>query len=310
MTKKTIAKRHEPETMPSSFSQEQRMLSRRAVCVALAVGGLSLTIPRFAFALGSAEALRDLAQSPDFRVRVSAAGTLGRTRPAGAREALEAALGDGHPAVRIAAANALAELGDPVAVAALARRLGSEASASVKAQIESAIKQLQRGVTAVQSGTPSAVGRRELGANVRYVVRLGRMRNQTGIRGDEMQSVLHDATRSRARALTGGAVVADGDSVLLAQASGRRLPVITLEGSLTQLAESPIAGGIQVQARVEFLVRRAQVLKGTLTGGATTYGTSPTLSDLGRQRLQDDAVDGAVQSALRGADQGLIVAGL
>lgn len=275
------------------------MLSRRAMCVALAVAGLSLTsIPGIAFGLTPADALRDLARSPDFRVRVSAAVTLGRTRPPGAREALETALGDEHPAVRIAAANALAELGDPLAVAALARRVGSETSPSVKAQMEAAVRQLRRGVTSDQ------------GANVRYVVRLGAMRNPTGIRGDEMRSVLHEATRSRARALKGAAVAADGDSAPHAQASGRRLPVITLEGSLTQLAESPISGGIQVQARVEFLVRRGQILKGTLTGGATTFGTSPTLSDLGRRRLQDDAVSGAVESALRGADQGLLVAGL
>lgn len=282
------------------------------MCVAVA--GLSLTsIPRFAFGLPPADALRDLARSPDFRVRVSAAGTIGRTRPTGAREALEIALGDRHPAVRIAAANALAELGDPLAVAALARRVGSETAPSVKAQMESAIRQLQRGVTADQGGAPSAPsvgGRRALAPNVRYVVRLGPMRNATGIRGDEMRGVLQGATRSRARALKGAAVVADGDSALLAQASGRRLPVITLEGSITQLAESPISGGVQVQARVEFLVRREQILKGTLTGGATTFGTSPMLSDLGRQRLQDDAVDGAVESALRGADQGLLVAGL
>ncbi len=279
------------------------MLSRRAMCVALAVAGLSLTsIPGIAFGLTPADALRDLARSPDFRVRVSAAVTLGRTRPPGAREALETALGDEHPAVRIAAANALADLGDPLAVAALARRAGSETSPNVKAQIESAVRQLQRGVTADQG--------RALGPSVRYVVRLGLMRNPTGVRGDEMRGVLHDATRSRARALKGAAVAADGDAVPLAQPSGRRLPVITLEGSLTQLAESPIAGGIQVQARVEFLVRREQILKGTLAGGATTFGTSPTLSDLGRRRLQDDAVSGAVESALRGADQGLLVAGL
>jgi hypothetical protein len=282
------------------------MLSRRAMCGALAVAGLSLTFaPRFAFALDPADALRDLARSPDFRVRASAAVTLGRTRPPGAREALESALGDKHPAVRTAAANALTELGDPLAVAALERRLGSETSPSVKAQMQSAIQQLQRGVTADQGGA-----RRGLGPNVRYVVRLGAMRNSTGIRGDEMRTVLHDAIRSRARALKGAAVAADGDSSLLSQASGRRLPVITLEGSLTQLAESRIAAGIQVQARVEFLVRREQILKGTLAGGATTFGTSPTLSDLGRRRLQDDAVDGAVESALRGADQGLLVAGL
>lgn len=283
------------------------MLSRRAVCVALAVAGLSLTCaPGLAFALAPADALRDLARSPDFRVRASAAVTLGRTRPPGAREALETALGDKHPAVRAAAANALAELGDPLALAALERRLGSETSPSVRAQMQSAIQQLQRGVTADQGGG----ARRGLGPNVRYVVRLGVMRNATGVRGDEMRTVLHDAIRSRARALKGAAVVPDGDSALLSQASGRRLPVITLEGSLTQLAESRITGGIQVQARVEFLVRREQILKGTLTGGATTFGTSPTLSDLGRRRLQDDAVDGAVESALRGADQGLLVAGL
>lgn len=282
------------------------MRSRREVCVALAVAGLSLTFaPRLAFAVAPADPLRDLARSPDFRVRVSAAVTLGRARPPEAREALETALGDRHPAVRIAAANALAELGDPLALAALERRLASETSASVKAQMQSAIQQLQRGVTADQGGA-----RRGLGPNVHYVVRLGAMRNSTGVRGEEMRTVLHDATRSRARALKGAAVVPDGDSTLLSQASGRRLPIITLEGSLTQLAESPISGGIQVQARVELLVRRDQILKGTLTGGATTFGTSPTLSDLGRRRLQDDAVGGAVESALRGADQGLLVAGL
>jgi hypothetical protein len=276
------------------------------MCVALAVAGLSLTsVPRSASGLPPADALRDLAQSRDFRVRASAAGIVGHARPAGAREALEAALGDAHPAVRIAAANALADLGDALAVAALARRAAGETTPSVKTRMESALRQLQRGVAEEQGGA-----RRTLGPNVRYVVRLGSMRNATAIRGDEMQGVLKVATRSRVRMMQGAAVATEGDSALLAQASGRKLPVITLEGSLTQLAEASVAGSVQVQARVEFLVRRAQVLKGTLTGGATTYGTTPTLSDLGRRRLQDDAVDGAVQSALRGAEQGLIVAGL
>ena len=281
------------------------------MCVALAVAGLSLPSgTRSAFGLPPADALRDLAQSRDFRVRVGAAGIVGHARPAGAREALEAALGDEHPAVRIAAADALAGLGDPLAVAALARRAAGETSPGVRARMESALRQLQRGVTEEQDGASSAAGRRALGPSVRYVVRLGSMRNSTGIRGDEMQGVLQGATRSRVRMMQGAAVVTDGDSALLKQASGRRLPIITLEGSLTQLAESSTAGAVQVQARVEFLVRRAQLLKGTLTGGATTFGTTPTLSDLGRRRLQDDAVDGAVQSALRGAEQGLIGAGL
>lgn len=284
-------------------------LSRRAVCSAIALVALSVSAPRIALAQDPAGALRDLTQSPDFRVRVSAALYLGRTKPQGAREALEQALADAHPAVRVAAASALGALGDPLAITPLARRLGSESSASVKAQIQSSIEQLRRGVAAGQGGEPPEDEPRQLGPHVRYVVRLGIMRNPTGVRGDEMRTVLHDAARSRARFLKGAAVV-DADPSLIAQAERRRLPIITLDGSLMQLAESRVAGSVQVQARVEFAVRRQQVLKGTLSGAATTFGSTPTLTDVGRRRLQDDAVDGAVESALRGADQGLIVAGL
>jgi hypothetical protein len=293
-------------------------LSRRAACVGIGLVLLSASAPRLALAQDPVGALRDLSQSPDFRVRVSAALYLGRARPPGAREALETALGDTHPAVRVAAASALGALGDPMAITALARRLGSETSASVKAQIQSSIEQLRRGVAPDQGGAPQGTppgagstpdaSRRQLGSNVHYVVRIGTMRNPTGIRGDELRSVLHDAVRSRARYLKGGAVV--DDPALLAQATERRLPIITLDGSLLQLAETRVAESVQVQARVEFAVSREKVLKGMLSGAATTFGSTPTLTDLGRRRLQDDAVDGAVESALRGADQGLIVAGL
>jgi HEAT repeats len=285
-------------------------LSRRSACAAIGIVLFSVSAPRLALAQDPAGALRDLTQSPDFRVRVSAALYLGRTKPVGAREALEGALGDAHPAVRVAAASALGALGDPLAISALARRLGSESSASAKAQIQSSIEQLRRGIAANQAAAqPGDAAQQQLAPNVRYLVRLGAMRNPTGIRGDEMRSILHEAARSRARFLK-GAVVVDADSALLAQAAERKLPIITLDGSLVQLAESRVAESVQVQARVEFAVSREKILKGTLSGAATTFGSSPTLSDLGRRRLQDDAVDGAVESALRGADQGLIVAGL
>ena len=102
----------------------------------------------------------------------------------------------------------------------------------------------------------------------------------------------------------------DGDSALLAQAARRKLPVLTLDGSLMQLTESQVDASLQVKARVEFSMRREQTLKATLSGAATTFGSGPTLSAQSRRRLQDDAVDGAVQSALRGADQGLAAAAL
>ncbi len=88
------------------------------------------------------------------------------------------------------------------------------------------------------------------------------------------------------------------------------MPVITLDGSVTQLTESSTAGSLQVRASVEFAMRREQTLKGMLSGAATTFGSASRISDEGRRQLQDDAVDGAVQSALRGADQGLSSAAL
>ena len=263
--------------------------------------------PRVALGQDPANAIHELAESPDFRVRVSAALYLGRTRPAGAREALEHALGDAHPAVRVAVATALGALGDPAAIAALARRAVAEPSDSVKAQLQSSMDRLRRGVPSDPAQAPD--GARRLDPNVRYVVRLGAMRNPSGVRGDELRRVLQDAARSRARAIKGAAIL-DADGALLAQATQRKLPVLTLDGSLMQLTESRVEGSVQVQARVEFAVRREQTLKGTLSGAATTFGNGPGLSDQGRRQLQDDAVDGAVQSALRGADQGLAVAAL
>jgi len=280
-------------------------LSRRRLCCALAVLAACAATPRLALAQDAAGALHDLTDSNDFRVRVSAALYLGRTHPVGAREALEHALSDAHPAVRVAAAAALGALGDAAAIGALARRESTEASASVRAQLQSSIDQLRRGVTADQpSGDPH-----KLAPNVRYVVRLGAMRNPSGVRGEDLRRVLQSAARSRARALHGTAIV-DADAALLAQATERHLPILTLDGSVMQVTEARVEGSVQVQARVEFAVRREQTLKGTLSGAATTFGSGQIISDQGRRQLQDDAVDGAVQSALRGADQGLMIAAL
>jgi hypothetical protein len=215
--------------------------------VAVALGGATTHVSGAQDATAAVhDAVRDLRGSDDFRVRVSAALVLGRTRPPGAREALERALLDANPAVRSAAATALGQLG------------------------------------------------------VRYVVKLGAMRNGTGVRGEELRRVLQNAARARAHALREAAVV-EGDVPVA-------MPVVTLDGNVTQLTEASVGGSVQVQARVEFAIRREQTLRGTISGAATTFGVAQALSDTSRRRLQDDAVDGAVQSALHGAEQGLIIA--
>jgi hypothetical protein len=277
----------------------------RTARVLLAALAISITVAKTSPAEESTTALHELTESSDFRIRVNAALVLGRSGGEGARDALEHALGDAHPAVRIAAATALGHLGDPLALVALERRLPGEPSPGVAAQIHASIERLRRGAEPAEAAPDPSP--RVLPQGVRYVVRLGTMRNATSVRGDDLRRVLRDSARSRARSLR-DAVVVESDPSLLRQAADRHLPVVTLDANVTQLVESRVAGSLQVQARVEFTVRRDQTLRGTLSGGATTVGSGPTISDSGRRQLEDDAVDAAVQSALRGADQGLMVA--
>ncbi len=183
------------------------LVGRRTFSRVLGVFALSAFASGVAMAQDGVTALRELAQSPDFRVRVSAALVLGRARPPGALAALEQALSDAHPAVRIAAAAALGVLGDANAIDAVARALASEPSPGVRAQLLSTLDILRSGVASPQPSSWT----RPLGSDVRYVVRLGAMRNGTPIRGAELRRVLHDAARSRARAIRGVAV-ADADT--------------------------------------------------------------------------------------------------
>jgi hypothetical protein len=287
------------------INRRSRLLRRAFGCVLVgaALAGTAAGVSR---AEDPSTTMRDLAEASDFRVRVSAALVLGHTRPEGAREALEEALGDGHPAVRVAVARALGTLGDPAALGALQRRLGQDSSSSVMAQLRVSIAELKRAAGADSAGDDS----RHLPPGVRYVVDLGSMRNHSGVggqRGEELAQVLGAAARSRAQSMRAGVFV-DGDESLRQQASARHVPVITLDGNVTQVTEARVGGGVQVQVRVEFAVRRGQTLKGTVSGAATTFGPGSDITDQGKRKLEEDAVQAAVQSALRGAEDGLLIA--
>jgi hypothetical protein len=292
-------------TLRMGILQSSRSLRRALGCV-LVGAALASTVAGVSKAEDPSTTMRELADASDFRVRVSAALVLGHTRPEGAREALEAALGDGHPAVRVAVARALGNLGDPAALGALQRRLGQDSSSSVLAQLRVAIAELRR----VGDSDSPGDDPRHLGPGVRYIVELGSMRNHSSIggqRGDELAQVLSSAARSRAQAMRGSAFI-DGDDSLRQQAAARHVPVITLDGNVTQVTEARLGGGLQVQVKVEFAIRRGQTLKGTVSGAATTFGPGSDITDQGRRRLEEDAVQAAVQSALRGAEDGLLIA--
>ena len=85
---------------------------------------------------------RELTESADFRVRVQAALRLGRAG-ASSRADLENGLRDPHPAVRVACAAGLGNIGDPASIPALERAMKSETYATVKTSMKETIDKLR-----------------------------------------------------------------------------------------------------------------------------------------------------------------------
>jgi hypothetical protein len=261
-----------------------------AMAVVCILGGLARPAP----AQDVAEARHDISDSDDFRLRVSAALILGRTHAEGARPLLEQALSDVHPAVRTAAAAALGALGDPAAIPALQRCESGELSTSVKMQIRTSVAALRR----VPPGSWQ---------NARYVLELGDMKNRTGIRGEQPSGILRNSTRTYATSLPGVVVTEGVDPTARQEAASRHLHVLALDGSVQRLTQGQRNTELTFAAQVEFSLRRVpeQSLKGTLSGTATSIGSTSALANPQLvTQLQNQAIDGAVESAMRGAAEG------
>lgn len=268
----------------------------RAILFAALFAAATCVVPGRSTAQNVGAARHDVSEADDFRVRLAAALTLGKAKPPDARALLEKALSDPHPAVRTAAAAALGSLGDPAAIPAVEHHLSTEGSPSVQSQLRTTLASL-RGSSAAHSG--------------KWIVQLGNMHNATSVRGEQLAQVLRTSAVQRAASIP-GAVVANDTQSALREAQSQHIPVLLLDGSVTRLLQKPQGGGqIGVSAAVEFSVRKIpeHVLKASLSGAATSIGTASSMTTRERvSALQDQAVDGAVESALRGADRGLALA--
>jgi hypothetical protein len=120
--------------------------------------------------------------------------------------------------------------------------------------------------------------------------------------------VLRAAAHAYAATLP-GALVLDANDPQAAHVAGR-MPVLLLDGQVTRLAQSATSGTMRVEAQVEFAVRRVpqQTLQGTLSGSATSMEPARGISAARVVELQNQAIGGAVESAMRGADRGLALA--
>ena len=268
-----------------------RTLIRLGIVAALLLGAAPSSV-----AQDDSGAFRDLAIGTDFRLRVAAALSLGKSKSAGARSALEKALGDPNPAVRAAAAAGLGAIGDPAALVALRSALTRETTPNVQAQLETTIKRL--GTSPVSKASTS---------KPRFLIALGRVENRSGSGTAEVATALKAATRTKMAAVPGIEILSDGTDIAAASKS-RNLPAFTVDGSLTELAKKQSRDGVSFSARVEYLIRKMpeQSLKGTMSGNAKAQADTKEIhgqSELAQ--LQSDVIGAAIDSALKGASPAL-----
>jgi hypothetical protein len=255
----------------------------------------TLTIAAIMIASDSSAQDRELAESPDFRVRVQAALRLGKSGPNG-RGDLENALRDTHPAVRVAAAAALGSIGDPASIPALERAMKSETSPTVKSSMKDTIDKL-RGAAAVKAPSPDNAASL---ASARYVVQLGSMKNISGMRGDDLDGIMRQAARSKAGTIKGALIVDGSDPNVVKRATEKHIPVLQVDGNLTKLTQVVGTDGATIiSAKVDMSIRKlpGQTLKGTVSGNASGSNGSRS-TEQGLQDLQNRVVGCAVESAV------------
>ncbi len=259
----------------------------RKLVVAVLACALALSSAGAA-ARGPRELIDDLRKGDDFRLRTSAALSLGKSGSRDAREPLEVALSDdAHPMVRAAAAAALGALGDPSAIPALEKAASHDAASAVKSAAAKAVERLKK-----RKAKPTAP---------KVLLKLGKMENRSGVRGDALARVLSGATRERASSLPGVEVLGD-DSDPKAVASARKLPVLVVDGSVKSVAQSAGSSGVVMSAKVEFVLKKESALKASVSGSAQALGDGDPRDAKRLENLQEAAITGAVESALKNPD--------
>ena len=267
--------------------------------------------------------VRVLNGNADFRVRVQAAFALGNTRDERAIPPLERGLRDGNPAVRAASATALGRIGSSRALPAL-QRARRDSSAAVRLQVERSVRNIEDAQRAAVATATRPTGRRGLRPDisfvptedsvawprVRYVVMLGQMRNRSTFEGDRLASLLRNEVAQNLRLVRGVAIMS-GERSLDARARReirrRSLPKLRLEGSLNRVERQRRGRDLAVRCEVSIMLLddAERAIRGELRGAAT--GTEPRRRQPDQEvRLAEQALSGAVQSAMSNARQAIV----
>jgi hypothetical protein len=268
----------------------------RLLCILIALAVWSWTAGAFA-ETDVGVLLRRLKSGEDFRVRVAAALELGRSKTGLAREPLEAALDDENAAVRAASAAALKVLGDSRALPAL-RAHAKDPSAAVRAQIKTSVAALEKGAGGGAVEPP------------RVLVKLGKMKNGSGVGSSALVGALEQASRRKFQDLPGVLVVAEDDDVNT-QAKKKRLPAVMVTGRIRKLKVARDGEQIVYSASVEYVMHRMpdQALMGTVSGSASARASPDEANNSKRSaELRSAVLDAAIASAMRRAPEALLAA--
>lgn len=236
-----------------------------------------------------------LTKSDDFRVRVQAAITLGKSASDEARGPLEKALGgDAHPAVRAASAAALGALGNKLAIDALKGASQRDADASVRSAATRALGKLDASAKADRKP--------------KFLLKLGNVTNRSGTGGAALEKMAQGLTREQIARMPGVEVVPEGADEK-ALAASLKVPVVVLDGVIRTLSPSASSSTLTYSAKVEYIIKKQTSLKGTVKGAAQAEGAADTARDERRlQSLQEAALAGAIESALKAAPEALALA--
>lgn len=295
---------------------------------ALALAWLGTPSPSHAQEHGTL--VRMLHDGHNFRVRVQAAFALGNTRESSVREHLERALAeDSNPAVRAAAATALGRLGSEKAVKAL-RAARRDESASVRMQAKRSIDALTESEEPASSGGEERSSSRDDGSGssrgprydvapsegtinwprISYVVRVGKMSNESDYAGEELAKQLEAHVVRQLRALRGVAVF-DGEGELdrraRRQIRKRDIPQLRFEGNLVKVKRDPRGRELSVRCEVSLMLLEHEGgnIRVMLEGAATGSGRRRRNWREQARGLAEDALEGAVRSAMSTAPRAL-----
>jgi len=227
----------------------------------------------------------------DFRVRVSAALQLGKSLTGDAVAPLAAALDDPHASVRAAAAAALKNLGDQDALEVL-KAHRADKSEAVRAQVASAIASLDE--------------ERTTGQKTKVLVKIGIMKNESGVKSKKFESELADSSRRKLSQLPGVRVLA-GDGT----AKPGKVPMVMVTGNISELKASREGRSIVYSASVEYVLHTMpeQSIAAKVSGRASATASEQEAGDASKvAELRRSVLEAAIASALRRAPPALLAA--